>query len=341
MRCLVTGATGFIGSRLVEKLLDSGYSVNVLVRTPDKLGAPIRDKVQVFTGHILDRDAIALAIQQCSTVFHLAAFAGIWSKDIMLPWKINVDGTNNILEAALKYNIQKVVFTSSAGTLAPSVHGREVDEDTPLPDTYHTSYERSKVQAEQLCHDFYRRGLNVVVVNPTRVFGPGPLNKSNSVTLLVKKYLNGSWRFIPGSGEYIGNYVFIDDVVAGHIQAMNSGNGGEKYILGGINISFNEFFRQLSIVGNKNYKLFHIPYPFIQSLSYFELFRANITGKNPLITPPWARRYRENRLVSNKKAIENLGYEITPLPEALEKTIRWLKFPASLNAAGSGVYHPD
>jgi nucleoside-diphosphate-sugar epimerase len=254
----------------------------------------------------------------------LAAFANIWSKDKMLAYKTNVTGTTNILEAALQNKVKKVVFTSSAAILPTSLNGEEVDETFPLPGNFLTEYETTKVQAEQLCTDYCQKGLDVVIVNPSRVFGPGLLNKSNSVTILIKKYIDGKWRIIPGNGEAVGNYVFIDDVVNGHILAMQKGVPGEKYIIGGTNISFNDFFKGLSMVSGKNYKLFHLPFSIMLATSKFELFMADTFGKNPLITPPWAKRYLQNRPVSSQKAIEQLNYTITPLSEGISKTIEWL-----------------
>lgn len=325
MRCMVTGATGLIGNKLVNELLKQDFQVNVLVRSPDKLQADIREKIDVFQGDLLDKESIMRAMKGCGAVFHLAAFAGIWSKDKMLPYKVNVTGTRNILDAALKSEINKVVFTSSAGTLAPSSDSKPVDETTPLPDQYPTDYETSKRQAEQLCSEYGRLGLKIVVVNPTRVYGPGPLNKSNSVAVIIQKYLAGKWRFVPGSGRYTGNYVFIDDVAAGHVLALIHGEPGEKYILGGANTSYNDFFSQLAEVSGKKHRMFHLPFPLIRIFSGIELFIAQSFGKNPLLTPTWAKRYKQNRLVSSGKAITSLGYKITPLPAGLKKTIDWLR----------------
>src|SRR5690606_34898976 len=137
------------------------------------------------------------------------------------------------------------------------------------------------------------------VLNPTRVFGPGPLNKSNSMTILVKKYLQGKWRFIPGNGKAMGNYVFIDDVVQGHLLAMQSGIPGEKYSLGGSNASLVEFFNILSEVSGKHYQMLHLPFFLLRIFAEVQLFMAEHFGKNPAITPAWVRRYQEPRLVSS------------------------------------------
>jgi nucleoside-diphosphate-sugar epimerase len=324
MRCLVTGATGFIGSRLVNKLLNQGNSVTVLVRSPNKLPEDIAKRVTIAVGEVSNRGSVGKAMQNCSFVYHLAGFAGIWSKDKSLPYKTNVEGTKNILDAALNLGIDKVVFTSSAGTLAPSTVMNQVDEYAPLPDSYLTGYERSKREAEDLCIEYCIKGLQTVIVNPTRVFGPGPLNKSNSVTTLIKKYVSGTWRFLPDDGQYFGNYVYIDDVVDGHIKAMNKGVSGEKYILGGENISLMGFFKLLAEVSGKNYALYNIPYPAMMAFAKSEQFLAEVLGKSPVITPPWAKRYSQHRLVSSNKAIEKLGYSVTPLADGIQKTLHWL-----------------
>lgn len=324
MRCLVTGATGFIGNRLVQELLNRKMQVHVLVRSKNKLPADMREKVTVFCGDITNPAAIDSATKNCESIFHLAGFADIWSKDKTIPYRTNVEGTKNILETALRNNIQKVVFTSSAATLPASNQMEHVDETFHLPEVYLTDYEQTKRLAEQLCTEYYNKGLKIVIVNPTRVFGPGLLNKSNSVSILIKNYMKGTWRIIPGEGKQVGNYVFIDDVVNGHILALERGIPGEKYILGGTNISFNKFFDTIGEVGGKKYKLFHLPNPVMYAFSKFELYCAEIFGKPPLITPQWVERYNQNRLVSSKKAIEDLNYSVTPLPEGIEKTILWL-----------------
>ncbi len=325
MKCLVTGATGFIGNRLVEELLRLGNEVRILARSKEKVSQMFGNRVTFFDGDLWDLDVINDATRNCDAVFHLAAFANIWSKDKMLAYKTNVTGTKNILEAAFQNKVKKVVFTSSAAIFPPAKNEEEIDETAVLPEKYMTDYETTKTQAELLCIEYCKKGLDVVIVNPPRVFGPGLLNRSNSVTILIKKYLSGNWRFIPGNGSAIGNYVFIDDVVNGHILALNNGISGEKYILGGTNTSFNGFFETISKVSGKNYRLFHLPFSIILAVSKLELLLAETIGKKPLITPPWAKKYLQNRPVSSKKAINNLNYTITPLDEAIRKTIEWLK----------------
>jgi farnesol dehydrogenase len=324
MKYFITGATGFIGNRLTEELLKDGSEIHILGRSKKKVDVLYGKQVDYFEGDLLDFDVIRGAMKGCDSVFHLAALAQLWSKDKTESYNANVIGTKNILEAALLNKIRRVVFTSSAATLRPSAGNEVVDETFPLPAEYLTDYEKTKAGAEQLCYEYCKKGLEVVIVNPSRVYGPGEMNKSNSVTILINRYISGNWRAIPGDGKAIGNYVFIDDVVQGHIQAMKSGIPGEKYILGGINVSFNQFFNTLCSVSGKDFRLFHLPFSVMMAASEFELFMAETFGKKPLITPPWVKRYMQNRPISSNKAITQLNYKITSLEEGMQKTIEWL-----------------
>jgi farnesol dehydrogenase len=321
---MITGATGFIGNNLAHELLKRKYGVNLLVRSKNRLDEKLKNDCKVFEGDLHDLDVIEDSIKDCDCIFHLAAYANIWSRDKSLAYKTNVEGTKNIFDAALKNGVKKIVFTSSAATLAPSSQMEEVDESFPEPENYLTDYEKTKREAEKLVLKYCDKGLQIVMVNPTRVFGPGLLNKSNSVTILIKRYISGSWRFIPGSGKEIGNYVFVNDVVRGHVLALKFGQPGERYILGGTNISFNGFFELLKEVSGKNYKLFHLSFSIMLAVSKIELFMAEVFGKKPLITPPWVKRYLQNRLVSSQKAIDEIHYTVTPLNNAMEQTIAWI-----------------
>ena len=325
MKYFLTGATGFIGKELAKKLLDRGDTIHALVRSPEK-GKEIEHKnLHLFPGDVTNPESIEIAIQGCDFVFHLAGYAKPWSKDKSLPEKINIDGTRNVLEAAMRYKIKRVVFTSTAGVLKPSEKNEIVDENSPNPDSYLTDYERTKREAELLCGQYVNKGLDIVLVNPSRVYGPGELSKSNSVTTIIKKYSEGKWRVIPGSGAEIGNYVFISDIVNGHLIAMEKGQPGERYILGGTNASFLHFFEILSQQTGRKLRLFHLPLWVMTAASKTMLFIAENMGGEPLITPQWVKRYNQDRILSSEKAVNQLGYSITPLEKGIGKTLDWLQ----------------
>jgi farnesol dehydrogenase len=221
--------------------------------------------------------------------------------------------------------IRNVLFTSTAGVVGHSTDGQPVAEETNPAPELETLYEASKLKAEFVARQFAGKGLRVVIVNPSRVYGPGLLTESNGFTRLMKMYLEGKWKIQPGGGCSIGNYVYIDDVVDGFLKAMKYARPGERYLLGGENATYGQFFQMLSELSGKRKKLYNVPLPAMLFLSYLQLAIANTLGKQPLITPPFVRKYTKNWLISSEKAKIELGYSVTPLKTGLEKTVRWLQ----------------
>ncbi|MFW6139736.1 MAG: SDR family oxidoreductase [Acidobacteriota bacterium] len=324
MKCFVTGATGFIGSALAIKLAESGHTVHALYRSKLKTVSLRHPNIRLFKGNILDLISIHKAMESCSYVFHTAAMTKIWTKNPELYHDINVTGTKNILKTALTLGVKKVVMTSTAGVFGPS-QSCEVSEKTIRKTECFTEYEKTKEEADSLALDFFEKGLDVVLVYPTRVYGPGFIKESNSAAKVMKLYIKGRWPIIPGSGKSIGNYVYIDDVVKGHILAIEKGKPGERYILGGENVSYQGFFNSLKKVSQKNYPLLRIPFFFIMALSQTLKILTKIFNFYPFITPEMAKKLNQNWPVSNEKALQNLGYIPTPLEEGMKKTIQWFE----------------
>jgi farnesol dehydrogenase len=260
----------------------------------------------------------------CDTVFHLAAFAKPWSKDPEDFHRINVKGASNVFEAALASGIKKVVFTSTAGTTSPSPGTEPVDESFQRTIPYFNEYESTKAEAEEVAGEYCRKGLPVVIVNPARVYGPGPLNASNSLTKMIDSYRKGSWRIIPGDGQKTGNYVFIDDVVNGHLLAAEKGIAGEKYILGGENLTFNELFGILASVTGRKRIMVHMPLPLMMLISRIMVWQHGITGIAPAITPGFVRKYMVHWSLRSDKAIRELGYRTTSFETGAKMTLEWL-----------------
>ena len=165
----------------------------------------------------------------------------------------------------------------------------------------------------------------MVIVNPTRVYDPGPLNVSNSVTKLMKQYIAGKWKFIPGDGLSTGNYVFVEDVINGHILAMAHGRPGERYLLGGEDATYFELFDSIAEVGGQKYKLYKMPLGVMLTFGKLQLFLAENFGRQPMITPGWVRKYNYKWMVSSAKAEKELGYKVTSLKSGIEQTVDWLK----------------
>lgn len=325
MKIFITGSSGFIGNNLVRKLQDEYHNISVLIRNPEKTGQFFKKGIKIIRGDIFNIEKLQAGMEGSDWVFHLAAYAKPTSTDSTLPYRTNVTGTANILSAAKKAGVRKVVITSTAGTMGFSRDGLPVDENSACVSSYHTEYERTKAVSEILAKESTCDETKVIVVNPSRVFGPGRISVSNSVTKIIHLYGMGIWRIIPGDGSSIGNYTFIDDVVNGIVRAAESGIGGERYILGGENISFNEFFDILGRVYGKKRRMFPVNASHLKQIARASGTLSALFGKPPLISENWIDKYLRDWILSSNKAITDLNYRITPFEEGVEKTVKWLK----------------
>lgn len=323
-RVFITGATGFIGSRLALALANQGQSVRALFRNPSKAGGLQHPNIELVKGDLADRESLRRALEGCTQAYHLAALASVWHPNPDAFEEINIQGTNSLLEEAMQQGLSRIVVTSTAGVLGASDGHTPVTEASAYPlEALDTAYERSKAISEKHIRAFAARGLETVIVNPSRVYGPGLLSDSNAVTKMILGYRAGTWRFIPGNGNSVGNYVYIDDVVQGHIQAMQHGRSGERYILGGENASFNQFFGQLAELTGKRRRMLHIPLPAMMAVAKTQQWMADRFGRAPLITPPFVRKYTRNWYLSTARAEAELNYQPTSLATGLARTLAW------------------
>ena len=322
-RIFITGSTGFIGQKLTHTLAEQGNTVVALVRSKGKAATLNHSNIETVQGDLFDLDALHKGMEGCDEVYHLAAFASVWAKDDTFK-RVNIDGTTNILDVAKNQGVGKVVVTSTAGVIGPAIDG-PVNEETPRKVDFFTDYESTKHESEEQMRERAGNGQHIVIVNPTRVYGPGPLNVSNSVTKLVKQYIDGKWKFMPGDGMSTGNYVFVEDVIQGHIKAMEKGRSGQRYLLGGEDATYHELFDLIAETGGKKYKLYKMPLGVMLTFGKLQLFLAENFGKQPMITPGWVRKYLYKWSVSSQKAQEELGYQITPLKQGIEQTVDWLR----------------
>jgi nucleoside-diphosphate-sugar epimerase len=323
MKHLVTGATGFIGQRLCVRLAQSGDEVVALCRHP---GTRMLDRpgIEQVSGDLNDLNSLIRAIRDCDSCFHVAALARQWHPDPTAFEKINVAGTQNVLNAVSESKCQRIVYTSTAGVFGASPKGKTIDEEAEIFEPPTTKYEESKLRAQRLVENAAGQGMHAVVVNPTRVFGPGPLNEANSLARIMARYRAGRWHWKPGDGSQIGNYVYVDDVVDGHVAALMRGRPGQKYILGGEDLSFAQLFEMIGEVFGRRNKLIGIPMFMIKLFAEFELWKANRFGIPPRLTPEFATKYCRDYRLSSDKAIRELGYHITPIRSAIQKTLEEL-----------------
>jgi nucleoside-diphosphate-sugar epimerase len=324
MSILITGATGYLGSKLTELLADRGESIRLLSRTGQNISTFDRPEISIIRGDILDKESLKKAMVGVSRVYHMAAYARLWAKDPSTYHAINVEGTRNVLDAAMEAGIQKMVHTSTAGVVGPSGE-KPMDENMPKIAGFFNLYEKTKSEAEQLSIEYARKGLPVTIVNPSRVYGPGMDTGSNPITKIVELYLQKKWYVIPGSGDDIGSYCYVDDVIDGHLLAMEKGRIGERYLFGGVNASFNELIGTISKQSGIYNNLWHIPFPLLLFFSKYQVFVSGISGKAPKITPEWVRKYDYNWALDSSKAVRELGYRIRPLEDGITLTIEWVR----------------
>jgi nucleoside-diphosphate-sugar epimerase len=200
-----------------------------------------------------------------------------------------------------------------------------MSESDPRIIGFAIDYERTKYLAELEVREFVKQGMNIVIVSPSRVYGEGPVTESNTVGKMVSAYIRGRWRIVPGDGTQVANYAYIDDVVKGHIAAMEKGKPGTRYILGGEDISFNEFFTQVQHASGKNYRLLHVPQPVIKAYSQMQKFKTTLTGAAPRFLPEFADRLKYHQKYTSFRAVSELGYTITPFNLGIRKTVEYLK----------------
>ena len=325
MKVLVTGATGYVGHSLAMTLAKNGNLVHILVRNTNSTLIPQHPLIKVFAGDITKKETIIPAIENCDVVFHTAALVRSCTRKPTDFFDINVEGTRNMLDAALLAGLKKFVFTSSAGVIGPSLN-KEMREDDPRITGFDTDYELSKFLAEKLVKEYAHLGLHTVIAVATKVFGPGidthPLISINSV---LRRFISGRISFCPWPVHYVSNYVFIDDLVQGHLLAAAKGRIGEKYILGGENISYLDFFEKLRFVSGMKGIVLRIPkwIAAIHGGLHFILHKLN--GKDPLYNSKAVSLIYCNKSFTSDKAKNELGYSITPFTIALKQTIRSLK----------------
>lgn len=335
-KIFVTGATGFIGTRLVEALVARGLRVRALSRR-DRVEPPPgfahggpgpleNELVELVRGDISDRESLLRGMEACSRVFHLAAYAKNWAADPRTFYQVNVEGMRNVFDAARQQGVKRVVWTSSIVTFGPTPPGIEGDETMPrITPTYLTEYEETKAIAEQEALRRAADGFPIVIVNPTRVYGPGHLTEGNALARLIDDYDRGRVPVLLNRGVNVGNYVLVDDVVEGHCLAMERGRIGERYILGGENATLKEFFRTIDRVSGKTH--LQIPMLHITPLvfAWLQQKRAEWFGVYPTITPGWVRTFVVDWAYRSDKAIRELDYRPIPLAEGIRITYRWLQ----------------
>ncbi len=321
MKTLVTGGSGFVGSAIVLELLKQGKDVRALVRSRERPGNLAGVDAELVEGDLLDRASLQRAVQGCGEVYHAAALYSHWQPDPSLFRRANVQGTRNLFEACLDASAPRVVYTSS--TAALGAHGKTPANETAqfnLADIG-DAYYMSKCEAEQVALEFVTKGLPVVIVNPTNPIGPRdykPTPTGGLILSVLKKQLPG---YVDGGI----NLVDVDDVAAGHVNAMERGKPGERYILGNTNLSIKEYFRLIAEVGGGRAPSLQIPLALAVSTAMLYEAMARVTNKPPLTSVTWVKIGSHYSFWDSAKAIRELGLPQTPVRVSLKRAIEWFR----------------
>ncbi len=323
MKALVTGANGFIGSAVVRKLLAQGHEVTCMVRRGCDMQNLKPLEVTVCHADLGDREAIRRALKGCNTVFHLAADYRLWVPDPEIMYRANVDGTRNLLLESAAAGVDRIVYTSSVATLGLLPGNQEADETTDgsLQDMV-SHYKRSKFLAEQLVNDMIRdEGLPAVIVNPSTPLGPGDI-KPTPTGRIVYDAMHGR---IPAYVDTGLNIVHVDDVAEGNLLALEKGRLGERYILGGENLSLKELLTRIAVMIGRKPPAISLPHALVLPVAYVMEVAASITGREPRATVDAVRMSRHRMYFSSEKARRELGYSPRPADEAIRDAIEWFR----------------
>jgi dihydroflavonol-4-reductase len=322
MKTLITGGSGYIGSAVTRELLNNGGKAKVLVRENHDLRNLEGLDVDLVYGDITDFHSIKDALKGCDRVFHLAAIYAIWLPNPKMMYWVNVQGTKNVLEACLQKKIKKVVYTSSVAALGAHGKDRPADESAAF-NLWHTKdhYYLSKFRAEQVALDYNRRGLPVVIVNPTNPCGPHDIAPTPNGQLIIN-IINGK---LPGYVDGGINISDIDDTAKGHVLAMEHGQPGEKYVLGNTNVSVKEYFDLIAQIGGGKSPSIQIPKPVAIFSGYLYQGLAEIIHKPPVTTAAWVRVGSEYSFWDSSRAVNELGMPQTPIRESIKNAIDWFR----------------
>jgi len=322
MKALVTGATGFVGAAVARRLLGNHWQVRVLARRgSDRRNLQGLD-VEVIDGDLTDVESLKHAVRGCEGLFHVAADYRLGARDPAQLYRTNVDGTRNVLSAAHRSGVQRIVYTSSVATIGIPADGTPGDEGTANSlENMIGHYKRSKYLAEEVAREAAREGISVVIVSPSTPVGPGDLKPTPTGQLV----LDAAAGKMPAYVDTGLNIVHVDDVAAGHLLAYERGKAGERYILGGEDMSLRNILVQIAaLVGRKPPRV-RLPYGVVLPIAYAAEGFARISGRSGRITLEGVRMSRKRMFFSSAKAARELGYTARPPVHAFEDAIRWFR----------------
>ncbi|HEV2116775.1 MAG TPA: hopanoid-associated sugar epimerase [Terriglobales bacterium] len=323
MKAFVTGATGFVGSHVARWLADQGAELRLLVR-PTSLTANLEGIAgERVAGDLREPESLRKAMAGCEAVFHVAADYRLWTRDPQEMYRSNVEGTRNIIQLAQQVGVRRVIYTSSVGTMGFTSNGHLADENSPvgLGDMI-GHYKKSKFQAEQVALEAGRSGVDVVVVNPTTPVGERDIKPTPSGRVIVD-FLK---RKFPAYVDTGLNLVDVAEVARGHIVALEKGSRGERYILGGENLTLKQILDKLAAITGLPSPRVKLPYAVAMATGIVDTaVNGLLLRREPRATVDAVRMGRKKMFVSSAKAERALDWKIVPVDDALRRAVEWFR----------------
>ncbi len=323
MRAFITGATGFVGSHVARVLAEQGADLRLLVRATSRTDNIAGLRAEIAPGDLRDAASLKNAMSGCEFVFHVAADYRLWVRDPQQMYQANVEGTRAILEAARESGVRRVIYCSTVATIGFASDGSIADENSPVSLVEMVGhYKRSKFMAEQLALEAGRGGANVVVVNPTTPVGEGDI-KPTPTGRIVVDFLK---RKFPAYMDTGLNLADVKEVARGHLLAMEKAVPGERYILGGENLTLKEILDKLAALTGLPAPTVRVPHAVALGFAVLDqFFTGVIMRKEPRATVDAVRMGRKKMFASSAKSERELGYRIVPVANALQRAVRWFQ----------------
>lgn len=331
----MTGASGFLGASVARALLDRGRQVRLLVReSSDRRNIEGLD-AEIRLGDLRDAAAVSSAIAGCAEVYHVAAEYSFWSARTLDMFESNVHGTRNVMDACLEHDVERVVYTSTVGTIGLGGDGDGDERSPSAKSQFCGSYKRSKLEAETLVLSYAARGLPVVVVNPSAPIGPWD-RKPTPTGKIIVDFVRGRMPAYLDTGL---NVVHVHDVAIGHVLAAERGKVGERYILGNRNMTLEQILGVLGALTGRPAPTLRIPYGIAYAAGLVSTLVADcITHEPPGIPLDAVRMARFKMFFNPAKAIEELGLPQTPVERAFEDALEWFSANGYLDRDGGAAW---